>query len=374
MSAQKRHQNQQKSQVGNRKAGSRSSNNQQPLSRKNFEKLPKGERQKLMSAPVAVSRSIHSYAPKERSQNGRRTIIYKEYVQDIPGSVAFATTQYPVNPGLNNLFAWLAGQALFYQEYTVKRLRFCYETEKATTLSGKVMFCFLQDSSDPAPASKQEMLENQMKAAGAIWQPFCLDVNMKNFPALGRSRFVRSGNLAANLDVKTYDIGQWVIATQGMADTSNAGEIYIEYELELRTPIQSAQQLAVALSALVAGGGAVTNAAFFGTAPVITGGLAVTAAGNTLTFNTVGQFLVSASLAGTSLNTLFNPSFAGSTSNASLKTGISNAAANVGTQAEFIANVIVTARGQTLVIDTSGASATVTTTATRVAVYANING
>jgi len=372
MSAQKRHQNQ-SAQVGNRKAGNRNSNKQQQptLNRKQFDRLPKGERQQLVAAPVAMSRPVRSYAPKEQSKNGRRTIIYKEYVQDILGSVAFATTVFQVNPGLNNLFAWLSGQALFYQEYTVKRLRFCFETEKATTLSGKVMFCFLQDSSDPAPASKQEMLENQLKAAGAIWQPFCLDISMKNFPALGRSRFVRSGNLAANLDVKTYDIGQVVIATQGMADASAAGEFYIEYDLELRTPIQSAQQLATALSIKVVSGGTVNNTALFGDASVLTGGLAVTASnGNTLTFNTVGVFLLNYSIAGTGLHTAFNPSFAGSTAAVTQLNGFSNAAADAGTQAQMDVKLVVTARGQTIVCDCSGQSTTITSATARIALYA----
>jgi len=303
-------------------------------------------------------------------------IRFKEYVQDIPGSVAFAPISFACNPGLSNLFAWLSGQALFYQEYTVKSLKFCFETEKATTLSGKVMYAFLQDSSDPAPASKQEMLENLLKASGAIWEPFCLSISMANFPALGKSRFIRGGNLLPNLDIKTYDIGQLIVATQGMADTTLVGELYVEYEVELRTPLQSSAQLAAALSAKIVGNGTITNNAQYGVTPVLTGGLDIAAVTQTITFNKVGQYLVLMEFVGTGFNTAFNP--ATGTSTATIVQladpfvgGISNAAANVGTDATTGFIVTVTARGQTMFANISGISATCTACSVRISLYAS---
>lgn len=330
-----------------------------------------------MAAPNAISRPLGQFSPMEKTgKMGSRTIRYKEYVQDILGSVAFGTTVFQCNPGLSNLFAWLSGQALFYQEYTVKALKFCFETEKATTLSGKVMFAFLQDSSDPAPASKQEMLENLLKAAGAIWQPFCLPLSMSNFPALGKSRFIRGGNLAANLDVKTYDIGQLVVATQGMADATAAGELYVEYEIELRTPLQSSAQLANALSANIVGNTAISQNAQLGTAPIITGGLDITAGTQTITFNKVGQYLVESEFVGTGMNTAFNPATGASTATVTgLLTpfggGISNAAANAGTNAMVGHIVTVTARGQTLQLNCGAIAAAISASTTRISLYAS---
>jgi len=374
-------QNSKKSQVGNRKAGSRNNN---VMSKKQFQAQSPQKRQELMFGPrvgqsVSESRALKQLNPTERSgRNGTRTIIYKEYVQDILGSVNFATVTFACNPGLSNLFAWLSGQALFYQEYTVKRLKFCYETEKAKTLSGKVMFAFLQDSSDPAPASKQEMLENLLKAANAIYEPFCLPISMTNFPALGKSRFIRSGVLAANLDVKTYDIGQLVVATQGCADTTAIGELYIEYEIELRTPLQSAAQLANAFSSHIVGNTAVTNAAVLGTAPIITGGLDIVAAtgGGTsiITFNKVGQYLVLLEMVGTGMNTAQNPTTGTSTVTVvqmptPFAGGLSNAAANAGTNSSTAWIVTASARGQQFIFNASGTTATVTAGEVRIALY-----
>jgi len=359
--------------------GNKQTKNTSGQSQKKGTKSPSNQQrrpqvQREQSAPVAFSKKVGIQVPRERTgKMGSRTIRYKEYVQDILGSVAFSAIQFQCNPGLSNLFAWLALQALFYQEYTVKAIRFVFETEKATTLSGKVMYAFLQDSSDPLPASKQEMMENQLKAAGAIWQPFALAISMSNFSALGRSRFVRSGNLAANLDVKTYDIGQLVVAVQGMADTSACGELYVEYEIELKTPISSSAQLANALSVEVTG---VTpsQTSLYGTTPTLKGGLNVTATGNVLTFNTVGQYVAEWDIQGTGLQTVFAPTFSSTTvSGLSQKNGISNAAANAGTEAMFSAIFAVTARGQTLGCDCSGSATTITVSTCRISAYATAN-
>jgi len=338
-------------------------------------KKPPQQQQIQVMAPAAYSRRPQGISsPRERSGKlGSRMIRYKEYVQDIAGSVAFATTTFACNPGLSNLFAWLAGQSLFYQEYVMKSLSFSFETEKATSTSGKIMFAFLQDSSDPAPATKQEMLENLLKASGAAWQPFKLNISMANFAALGRSRFIRSGNLAANLDVKTYDIGQLIVAVSGMADTSAVGELYIEYELELKTPLQSAAQLAAALSITLTGASP-SQTSMLGVTPTFVGGLNVTATGNTLTFNSVGQYLVSFQVNGTGLFTSYMPTLTGTAAVSVDQAGISNAAANAGTKALGEITVTITSRGQTLIIDNSGVATTISASIVAVTVAAAANG
>jgi hypothetical protein len=368
MSLQKKQKKSKKNQDGNRKAGTRI-NPQQRKKNQDIIKMLEGDQSNLQSAAAAYSRKAVTRAPREKvSKAGARTIFYKEYVQDILGSVAFATTSFICNPGLSNLFAWLSGQALFYQEYTVKRLKFHYDTEKSTALSGKVMFAFLQDSSDPAPASKQELMENMMKASGAIWQPFDLPINMSNFPALGKSRFIRGGNLAANLDQKTYDIGLLVVGTLGCADASAIGELSVEYEIELRTPIQSIAQLANSLSEKI-DGVTTSNISFMGAVPTLTGGLDLSAAVNTITFNKVGQYLLAIVITGTGLFTNYTPVVTGTATTTKLN-GISNAAANAGTIAMINYLVTVTARGQTSIIDMTTQATTITASASRLATYA----
>jgi hypothetical protein len=298
--------------------------------------------------------------------------MWKEYVQDIAGSVAFAVTASPVQPGIPTLFAWLANQAIFYQEYRFKKLNFCFETEKGSSTSGKVMFAFQEDATDAVPSSKQEMLENQWKASAAPWEPFRLSVPTSVLNALGPKKYIRSGTLAANLDLKTYDVGQLLVATLGMSDTTVVGELYVEYEVELITPIQSTKQLASILSKTITGAGSVSDTAIFGTAATSTSGLDVTASASTLTFNRVGWYLVEYVLTGTGLFTTFVPVTSSSTVTIGGASGISNAAANVGTTAFGSITILVTARGQTLVIDVDTQATTVSASTTRVAGYTSV--
>ena len=336
---------------------------------------PKGGKPKgsaLVSAPAAISRRQGSQKPKERFlANGNRCLSFKEYVQDIGGSVAFSATSFSVQPGLPTLFAWLASQAVSYQEYRFRKLNFVFETEKSSSSSGKLMMAFQPDAGDPVPASKQEMLENQFKAANAVWAPCQFSVPPGE--ALGARRYIRSGALDANLDVKTYDLGNLVVATQGCADTSAVGELYVQYEIELFTPVVSAAAVAKASSALITGAGGVSATAIFGSAATVAGGLSVTASGNTITFNRVGRYIVNLKIGGTGLYTIYGPATTapsgGSVGPVVTNTAFSNAAANAGTVAtvDYVVNVVT--RGTTLVIDCDPVSTTVTASFCSIAPY-----
>ncbi len=324
-------------------------------------KAVKQPKQQFVAAAAAYAVRGQSSKPLNKmSSSGDRLIVFREFVQDIAGSVAFSANSFPVQPGIPTLFAWLATQALSYQEYRFRKLRFVYETEKSSATSGKVMFAFLPDASDSVPTSKQDMLENQLKLTAPVWDPQCvMDVGPDKLRALSEVKYIRFGNLAANLDIKTYDVGQLIVATQGCADTSAIGELYVEYEVELMTPIIDSVAFSNAFSATFTGA-TPSQTSVLGTTPAVSGGLAVTGTVNTLTFNRVGKYAVSCSITGTGLTTSFFPVTSASTATVGSFSGVSNAAANAGTSAVCVGSVTVTARGQTLVLDFSTRATTIT--------------
>lgn len=328
-------------------------------------------RDNLVWAPASAGSVTRSVARSERiGSNGSRQISFREYVQDIPGSVGFSVTSFPVQPGIATMFAWLADQAVSYQQYRFVKLEFLFKSLKSASTSGKLMMAFLPDAADPNPGSKQDMLENAWKLDCPVWVPeerFRVPRN----EALGAQRYIRTGNLAANLDIKTYDLGKLVVATQACADASAVGELMVEYTIELITPQANRTLIATANSVRIASGGTVSNGAFLGDAPTITaGGLDVSASGNTLTFNKVGSYFVSVyKVAGTGLFTAFAPVLSGTAAVALITpggNGISNAAANVGTLATYLVGVVVTARGQTAVIDMTTQATTITSSNTQI--------
>lgn len=342
-----------------------------------------GARNALVAAPSAKAR-VRVNPPKAKqgmTANGNRTVVFEEYVQDIVASAtadAFSAARFPVQPGISTLFAWLAEQAINYQEYRFRKLAFRYESDQPASAPGKVMFAFSPDAADPVPLNKQEMLEYGIKGKSGVWQEFTMAVPMAE--ALGSRRYIRTGTLAANLDIKTYDLGALFVATSGVAASANIGELYIQYEIELITPVVQSLQAALARSATITGASSITEAAPFGLAPTYTGGLDVTAdaTGTYLTFQRVGHYLVAMDLVGTGLNTAYAPTGAvgtGGTSDAAWGSitqvpGISNAAANVGTVARVAFIVTISQRGASFAPTLAPQGTTITASVTRVAVFA----
>ncbi len=324
---------------------------------------------KTVVAPLAKSKKVAPIRVRERTVPGGRELTFREYVQDVLGSVNFAANLFAVQPGLAQLFAWLSSQAISYQEYEFKSLRFEYTSEKSASTNGKLMLAFQPDATDAAPASKQEMLENEEKATCAVWDGCVLTVERRE--ALGQRRYIRSGALAANLDIKTYDIGQLIVATNGCADTSAIGELWVEYTVVLAVPVISIAAVAKATS-LQLTGASPSQTSVFGTTPTLVGGLDATATVNTITFNRAGSYLLLLRVQGTGLFTSFQPTISSSTATVTLTSvtyAISNAAANAGTAAVAEYTVVVSARQQTAVFDCSGVSTTITGSSTLVAAY-----
>lgn len=311
------------------------------------------------------------------SPNGNRTVFFEEYVQDIVSSAtsgAFSAQSFPLQPGLSTLFAWLAEQAINYQEYRFKRVRFRFETDQTTALAGKIMYAFSPDAADPVPVNKQEMLEYGIKGKSAVWQEFSLPVPMQE--ALGARRYIRSGTLASNLDIKTYDLGLLFVATSGVVGSSvNVGELYVEYEVELITPVVQSLAAAQARSLTITAATSISETVLYGTAPTTLGGLAVVPSTTdaTLRFDRVGNYIVTYFFQGTGLFTAFTPTYSSQVGLVATQgNGISNAAANAGTAAVGFFFVVVSARGATLLLDVTAVATTVTATVLRISTFSAV--
>jgi len=90
-------------------------------------------------------------------------------------------------------------------------------------------------------------------------------------------RYIRNSALAANLDIKTYDVGNaFVCTTDGTA--VNWGKVWLEYDVTLFNPQLPAGGIAGS-GTITSGGGTIAAATPFGAVPVATGsyGLSATA-------------------------------------------------------------------------------------------------
>jgi len=209
-----------------------------------------------------------------------------EYIAEIQPTAepAFSLQQFPVNPGQQGTFPWLSKIAQNFEKYEFEFLRFCYRrevSEFATNgVTGKVIMSFDSDAADPAPTTKQQMLDTDPHADGMPCESFELEIPQDILQKLNDAKFVRPGAQPANTDLKTYDIGTLNVACQGTAANTVVGELHVEYALRLRIPILEA-------NATTYGVGTATMAAATVAAPfnaaVFLGSFSMSAVGTTLT-------------------------------------------------------------------------------------------
>lgn len=190
-------------------------------------------------------------------------ITHREFIADVAGSVAFAASEYAVNPGNSAVFPWLAQIALRYESYVFKRLHFEFETVSSTLTAGSIMMACDYDAADNAPVDKQTLMSYAQATRSAPWQECSFAAKSSDLTKFTRERYVR-GDTPPSGDIKTYDVANFFLATQGMTNADAVGELYVSYTVELRTPQLNLAAPSLPLEQVVLTGNA-TNSAFFGT-------------------------------------------------------------------------------------------------------------
>jgi hypothetical protein len=326
----------------------------------------------LYQAPAAIGRLVRTQAPNVSGSpytgDGRTTIRHREYIGEVAGSVDFAVSSYSINPGLVGTFPWTARYpAQGYESYVFDNLCFYFESEKSSNTNGSVMLAIDFDAADSSPPNKTQLMAYHNAVRANVWMECKLTASKADLNKFGVQRYIRSGALSSNQDIKTFDVGNFLIATQGCADTTKIGELYVEYTVTLHTPQLDISASALWESVKITGGGTISKTAIFGTAAVNTGGLLVSASANTLTFNQVGQYLITVVLVGTVFNN--TPTITGTGTSSAIST-IYNTAA---TDLISVLRVTINNIGDTVILDYSAGSTTVTASTTRIGTYAYSN-
>ncbi len=323
-----------------------------PKVNKNKSSPSKGGRAKQqLSAAVAQMSIVRTQKPQISSSSdgtdARIVVRHREYIADVAGSVGFSNTAFSVNPGLVSTFPWLASIARNYESYKFRRLDFEFETQKSTATNGTLMMATDFDAADAAAGDKVDLMSFHNAVRSPVWAEARYRCDRKDLEKFGVQRYVRTAALASNLDIKTYDVGKFQIATQGCADTTAIGELYVDYEVELMTPQRSND---VDLSTFIAGVSGTATTSWFGTSPTSSGGGAFTASGSTLTCVIPGDYLVMVQFsAATSVSS------ATTTGTAS----ITNWITSQNTQANFVRSWTVknATAGQTIIVNETAVGA-----------------
>jgi len=236
--------------------------------------VPSKKKQTSVAAAYATGQSSGEARIFRNSVDSCR-IRHRELLGSITGSSAFTVPYtFSLNPGISATAPWLALEAQGWEKYEFHNLSLCYYTRTGSNIPGSLMLAVDYDAADAAPVSEQIASAYFGTQEDAPWKNIELKFDKEE---LKGKRYIRNSALAANLDIKTYDVGNaFVCTTDGTA--VNWGKVWLEYDVTLYNPQLPAGGIAGS-GTLTSGGASIAAATPFGSAPVATGsyGLSATA-------------------------------------------------------------------------------------------------
>lgn len=187
----------------------------------------------VTSAAVAYGQHIRSSAPLIKKTAGGVVVSHKELISTLAGSVSFAATRLPIQPGLSTSFPWLSIQAAGYQMYRVRRMCVHYVPRVGSSTAGSVLIAPDYNPNEAAPGTEAIAGAYHDFDEGFPWSPFAVPLNPQSMHAVNPWKLVRTGPAG---DRQLYDSCNVWLCTTDMADTSNVGKIFLDYEVEFKVP------------------------------------------------------------------------------------------------------------------------------------------
>jgi len=173
---------------------------------------------------------------------GSISVTHREYLGSITGSVQFENSNFQLNPGLVSTFPWLSQIAVNYEEYSFEQLMFTYTSllseSTASGAVGQIIMTTNYNAGNPPFLSTTDMLNNiGTISARPIDSPIIHGVECDDNKNVLPSYFVRVGAVPTGQDIKTYDVGLFQLATEGMpANDQLQGQLWVSYNIVLRKP------------------------------------------------------------------------------------------------------------------------------------------
>jgi hypothetical protein len=183
-------------------------------------------------------------AKSVKMSNDRSNFIFEhsEYVTDIVSSStigAFSQQSFTVNPINANSFPWLSNLAGSFETYEIEGMLYRFvstsgqSVASSNTAIGSVMGTFVYDALDPAFVSKQQLLQYDDTVDCRTSENFICGVecDKDRIPTYSNKLYI--GVPPTNSDPKTYNFGNFVIATQGVQAASvTVGELWVSYRIK----------------------------------------------------------------------------------------------------------------------------------------------
>lgn len=186
--------------------------------------------------------------------NKEFVVRHREYITDIYSSSGTASTPsgffnqiFPLNPGSSVTFPWLSSIAGKFEQYRIEGMVFEYKSlysDAVVTQNGSIGAVILATEYNAGAAaytSKQQMENYQFaqscKPSHSVLHPIECARSQNVLSEL----YVRPSTVPAGEDIKTYDFGDFQIASQGIPLGAGGtpvpmGELWVSYQIALIKP------------------------------------------------------------------------------------------------------------------------------------------
>jgi hypothetical protein len=240
--------------------------------------------------------------PMMHNNDQNVVVRHREYIAEIRSNTSFTVNDsFEINPGNNRTFPWLSHIATGFQEYRIKGMVWHYVPSSGTAVSGTspslgtVMLQTSYRANDSPPTSKMEILNEYFSSEAVPSEAFChpIECDPKENPF--NVQYVRSGDLSSSDNALLYDLGVTHVCTSGQLEADNVlGDLWCTYEIELKKPVVASNVTTRYRSAFLQYTGTIVPADLFNGTLTRVGSIAVTAAGNVITFpkGSAGMWLV----------------------------------------------------------------------------------
>lgn len=193
--------------------------------------------------------------PEIHNRSNKEFVVrHREYITDIYSSggtagtpSAFFNQVFPINPGSSTTFPWLSSIAGKFEQYRIEGMIFEYKSlysDAVVTQNGSIGATILSTeyNAGAAPYTSKQQMENYQfaqscKPSHSVMHPIECARSQNVLSEL----YVRPSALPAGEDIKTYDFGDFQIASQGIPLGSAGapvplGELWVSYQIALIKP------------------------------------------------------------------------------------------------------------------------------------------
>lgn len=181
---------------------------------------------------------------------GSIRVRHREYIQDVFSSTSFVNDSFPINPANSEAFPWLSGIAQQFQEYRFHGLVFFFKSMSAEALNstntalGTVIMSTDYNAASSPYQSKSAAENAQFTVSCKPSEDLVHGIECDPSQIVNQGHLYvaasRNGTAPPGEDIKTYNMGNFQIMTQGSQAVANIGELWVTYDIELLKPIDNA--------------------------------------------------------------------------------------------------------------------------------------